>query len=90
MVKKSSKKSIKKPINKSLYADWHPEKSLKGTGFKDEETAIKTIGLIKNRDKSYQFNVVNTMYNRAKYHPYQTLDMRKAMKVFKRWLQDNA
>jgi len=27
------------------------------------------------------------MYNRAKYHPYQTKDMIEAMKVFKVWLK---
>ena len=29
------------------------------------------------------------MYNRAKYHPYQTEDMKKAMKVFEKWLKNN-
>jgi hypothetical protein len=27
------------------------------------------------------------MYNRAKYHPHQTADMREAMKVYKKWLE---
>jgi hypothetical protein len=27
------------------------------------------------------------MYNRAKYHPYQTPSMREAMKIFSKWLQ---
>lgn len=30
-----------------------------------------------------------TMYNRAKYHPYQTKAMREAMKVFEEWLKKN-
>ena len=29
------------------------------------------------------------MYNRAKYHPYQTKSMREAMKVFEKWLKKN-
>ncbi len=29
------------------------------------------------------------MYNRAKYHPYQTKAMREAMKVFEKWLKKN-
>ena len=37
----------------------------------------------------YQKQVVNTMYNRAKYHPHQTDKMREAMKVFKEWLDKN-
>ena len=30
------------------------------------------------------------MYNRAKYHPYQTKNMKEAMKVFKKWLKINS
>ena len=72
----------------SLYNDYHPKKSLTGTGFKDEETALKTIKLIKDKPKKYQFSVIQTMYNRAKYHPHQTNDMKKAMKIYKKWLND--
>jgi len=59
---------------------------MKGTGFKDEKTAHKTIQLIRFRSPAYQFSVINTMVNRAKYHPHQTSDMRLAMKVFENWL----
>ena len=72
----------------SLYDNYHPKKSLTGTGFKDEETALKTIKLIKDKPKKYQFSVIQTMYNRAKYHPNQTINMRKAMKIYKKWLND--
>ena len=60
---------------------------MKGTGFKDEKTAHKTIQLIRFRSPAYQFSVINTMVNRAKYHPHQTSDMRLAMKVFSEWLK---
>ena len=70
-----------------LYADDHPTTSLKGTGFKDAITAKKTLKLIMMRSSKYQYDVVNTMYNRAKYHPYQTPEMREAMKVFDEWLK---
>jgi hypothetical protein len=60
---------------------------MKGTGFKDEKTAHKTIQLIRFRSPAYQFSVINTMVNRAKYHPHQTSDMRLAMKVFENWLK---
>ncbi len=79
----------KDTINKSLYEDNHPESSTKGTGFKDEQKAIDTLEIIKNRDLIYQKRVVNTMYNRAKHHPYQIKDMKKAMKIFKDWLIKN-
>lgn len=70
----------------SLYADYNPKTTLKGTGFKDAKTAKQTLKLIKNRDLTYQKQVINTMYNRAKFHPHQTPQMREAMTVFKEWL----
>ena len=33
----------------------HPDKSLKNTGFKDKETAIKTIKMVEKRSLRYQF-----------------------------------
>ena len=69
-----------------LYNDLHPDKSLKNTGFKDSVTANHTINLISKRSLRYQYDVVNTMYNRAKYHPHITDDMKKAMVIFKKWL----
>ncbi len=69
-----------------LYNDLHPENSLKNTGFKNIATANNTIKIISKRSLKYQFDVINTMYNRAKYHPHITDDMKKAMSVFKKWL----
>ncbi len=71
-----------------LYNDLHPDKSLKNTGFKDEKTAISTIKMVEKRSLRYQFDVINTMYNRAKYHPHINDDMKKAMNVFKKWLKN--
>lgn len=34
----------------------------------------------------YQFDVINTMYFRAKYHPYRNKEMEEAMIIFKLWL----
>lgn len=82
-------KYMKKKVNTSLYEDNHPKTSMKGTGFKDKQKAIDTLEIIKDRDIIYQKQVVNTMYNRAKYHPHQTEGMREAMKVFEKWLQKN-
>jgi hypothetical protein len=76
-------------MNKSLYEDKHPTTSTKGTGFKNKQKALDTLKIIKNRDIIYQKQVVLTMYNRAKYHPYQTKTMREAMKVFEKWLKKN-
>jgi hypothetical protein len=79
---------MKKTTNKSLYNDDHPKTSMKGTGFKNKQKALDTIKLIKNKKITYQKLVVITMYNRAKYHPYQTPDMRRAMKVYREWLKN--
>jgi len=70
-----------------LYSNRHPNRTMKGTGFKDKKTAIKTIELIRYRSPTYQYNVVNTMFNRAKFHPHQTSEMRDAMKIFAVWLK---
>jgi hypothetical protein len=77
---------MKNNSKSKLYADDHPELSTKGTGFKNENIALNTIKIISSRSLKYQFDVVNTMYNRAKYHPNQTPDMLKAMVIFKHWL----
>ena len=74
-------------MNKSLYEDKHPKSSTQGTGYKDKQKALNTLKIIKYRNLTYQKQVVNTMYNRAKYHPYQTKDMKEAMKIFKKWLK---
>ena len=81
-MKKNSKK-----INYSLYNDDHPKTSTKGIGFKDKQKALDTLKIIKNRDLTYKKLIVVTMYNRAKYHPHQTKEMRDAMKVFRNWLK---
>ena len=62
---------------------------MKGTGFKNKQKALDTLKLIKNKNITYQKQVVNTMYNRAKYHPYRTPDMIKAMNVYRQWLKNN-
>ena len=76
-------------INKSLYEDKHPKNSLKGTGYADKKKALYTLELIKDYDIVYQKQVVLTMYNRAKFHKYQTEGMLNAMKVYKKWLKSH-
>jgi hypothetical protein len=73
--------------DKSLYENKHPNRSLKGTGYANKEKALNTIELVKNYDLIYQKQVIITMYNRAKFHKYQTANMREAMKVYKKWLK---
>jgi hypothetical protein len=70
-----------------LYSNLHPNRTMKGTGFKDKKIVIETIKIIRYRSPTYQFNLINTMFNRAKYHPHQTSEMRDAMKIFAVWLK---
>lgn len=75
-----------KTIKPELYNDLHPKTSLKKTGYANPTIAKHTIRLISKRSLKYQFDVVNTMYNRAKYHPNQTQQMKNAMDIFYGWL----
>ena len=76
---------IKKNVNKSLYSNGKNKPRIK-SGYGSEEIAKKTLKRIKGYSKAYQMQIINTMYNRAKYHKYQTDGMKKAMKVYKKWL----
>lgn len=78
-----------------LYTDDNPSTTIHGTGFKDKAAAERTLDLIKKRSLIYQFQTVNTMYNRAKHHPAMkkavegsasTADMQAAMSIFRHWL----
>ena len=59
------------------------------TGFKNADTARMTLKNIAQFPKTYQKQVVITMYNRARYHPHQTKDMKSGMRVFKSWMDRN-
>lgn len=73
----------------SLYSPNPKGNKLKGLGYANEEKANDTIRKIKNMNMNYQISAIITMYYRAKHHPHQTKDMRKAMRIFKRWLKNN-
>jgi hypothetical protein len=78
---KSKLKSIE------LYTNAHPKSTTKGTGYKNKTVAKKSLLLIRNKPKIYQYLVVNTLYQRAKYHKHQTKEMRDAMKIFAQWIK---
>ena len=69
-----------------LYTDAHPKSTVRGTGYKDKITALKTLELIKDQPLNKQFLIVNVLYQRAKYHKHITKSMIEAMNVFKKWL----
>ena len=70
----------------SLYSDYNPKTTIPGLGFKDKEKAIYTIKKIKSKSITYQKSVLNTMINRAKFHPYKNKNMEDAIKIFKKRL----
>ena len=74
----------------SLYSDDNPKTTIKGFGYKNKEKAEETIKLVEktNRGINYKFQVINTMYYRAKHHKNKTKGMEEAMKVFKKWLDN--
>ena len=76
--------------SKSLYSDNNPKTTISGFGYKDKTTAKKTIKIVEKTERgiNYKFQVINTMYYRAKHHKNQTKDMKNAMKVFKKWLDN--
>tara|TARA_Y100000992_G_scaffold48726_1_gene28487 strand:- start:2369 stop:2905 length:537 start_codon:yes stop_codon:yes gene_type:complete len=78
----------KKLINLSLFSDYNPKTTTFGLGFKDKSKAIYTLKKIKNRNQKYQVNVVSTMLGRAKKHPSQTKEMREAILVFNKWMNN--
>lgn len=69
-----------------LYTDDNPSTTLHGTGFQDSVVAQRTIDLVQKRSLTYQFQVINTMFYRAKHHPHPNARMEGAMTVFSEWL----
>jgi len=78
-----------KPVNLSLYEDYNPKTTIKNLGFKNKDKALYTIKKIKSKSLGYQKRVINTMLNRAKYHPNKTKEMTEAINIFKKWLDKN-
>lgn len=84
--KKNNNKK-QKTYNKLYDSNKNPKKSIKNTGYSSKEKAIETLKIIKTLDIIKQKQIVITMYNRAKYHKYQTKGMRDAMNIYKKWMK---
>lgn len=80
-------KMEKKLKNIDLYTDAHKKKTIKNLGFKNKEKAIYSIKKVKHLSKKDQFRIINVLYQRAKYHPNITKDMKEAMSVLKAYLK---
>lgn len=68
------------------------EDAVKGTGYGTPEKAKKTIEIITKLDKKdhkHAMAIATTMMNRAKYSANQTEGMKKAIPIFKDWIEKN-
>lgn len=86
-IRQAQMKKPKKDVNYSLYSNDTARKS--PFGYANANKAKQTLSAIKSEPKTYQHRVINTMYNRAKYHKSRTPEMEDAMKVYKGWLKKN-
>lgn len=59
---------------------------LRTLGYGTRKKALDSIKKLKHMDKAYQRQAATTMYYRAKYHKYQTKNMKEAMALYKKFL----
>lgn len=77
-----------------LFGSESNENTFQGGGFKDKEKAQETIRLLDGKDTTYQFQIINSMYNRAKVIYKRTTDKEKrknleeSIEVFEEWIDD--
>ncbi len=87
-------KKLKKGATGQLFSNNHPETTVHGYGFDTPKHAQSTLDDLDNRDIIYQFQVVNTMCERAKEVLKRTKDVEKqrmihaSIKIFEAWLTD--
>lgn len=77
-----------------LFGSENTETTFTGGGFKDKEKATETLKLLEGRDITYQYQVINSMFNRAKVILKRTKDaekvknLKEAVATFEEWLDD--
>lgn len=90
---KTNNFKYEKNIKNKLFSNNNPETTVLGYGFSNPRIANKTIEDLKNRDIDYQFQVVNTMYNRGLQVIKKTKNIlsisniKKALYIFSDWLK---
>jgi len=57
-------------------------------GYSDANIAKETIKNVKKYPLSIQHQLINSMLNRAKYNKNQTVGMRDAIRIYKKWIKD--
>ena len=89
--KNKKSESIEEAESKTLFHAGDDEK-VEGPGYKDAEAANRTIKIIdklKKEDHNHAMAIATTMMNRAKTHKYPTPDMKKAVDIFAKWIEQN-
>ena len=77
-----------------LFGSETTETTFQGAGFKDKEKALETLQLLEGRDITFQFQIINSMFHRAKVIHKRTKDPTKlrnlteAIETFETWLND--
>ncbi len=78
-------------ISEALFANTD-DPEVKGLGYGTPEKAKKTIEIadkLKKTDPGKAMQSVVSMMNRAKYSNGQTEEMKQAIPIFKKWIEDN-
>lgn len=100
--KKEVKEAVKEEKEKSgggwnggqLFGSESNENTFQGGGFKDKDKAQETVRLLEGKDTTYQFQIINSMYNRAKVIYKRTTDkdkrknLEESIEVFEEWIDD--
>lgn len=77
-----------------LFGSETTETTFQGAGFKDKDKALETIQLLEGRDITFQFQIINSMYHRAKVilkrtkDPEKVKNLSEAIETFEEWIDD--
>lgn len=66
--------------------------AIKGVGYKDAETAKKTVEKIdklKETDHGHAMSIATSMETKAKTHEHKTPEMAEAAKILRAWIDKN-
>jgi len=73
-----------------LFTDEDPKNTIKGLGFKDKETAERSINIIKRSGKTHahKMQAAMAMEQRARFHAHQTPGIRAGQKVYAKFIKE--
>lgn len=73
-----------------LFTDEDPKGTIQGLGFKDKETAERSINIIKRSGKTHahKMQAAMAMEQRARFHAHQTPGIRAGQKVYAKFIEE--